>query len=139
MQGYANTVALEEYNKYIENPDYNKNQNLRVKPIKGLAAFQTAHPAPVSSSGWYWPSVCELKQVYWGQGVTSQSTSGKSMLNPQIGKVGGTTFDSDYYWSSTESGSDSRNAWYVRFNDGDVYRNHGKSSYTYRVRPLLAF
>lgn len=139
MQGYANTVALEEYNKYIENPDNNKNQNLRVKPIKGLAAFQTAHPAPVSSSGWYWPSVCELKQVCWGQGVTSQSTSGKSMLNPQIGKVGGTTFGNDSYWSSTEFSNYSYNAWCVLFRDGYVYSNGRKDYRAYRVRPLLAF
>ncbi len=139
MQGYANTVALEEYNKYIENPDNNKNQNLRVKPIKGLAAFQTAHPAPVSSSGWYWPSVCELKQVCWGQGVTSQSTSGKSMLNPQIGKAGGTIFVNDSYWSSTERSASSRNAWYVRFSDGKVLDYSNKGINPYRVRPLLAF
>ena len=140
MQGYANTVALEEYNKYIENPDNNKNQNLRVKPIKGLAAFQTAHPAPVSSSGWYWPSVCELKQVCWGQGVTSESTSGKSMLNPQIGKVGGTTFyDYGFYWSSTEYSVDSSHAWYVYFYSGNVGGIGGKLGGTYRVRPLLAF
>lgn len=139
MQGYANTVALEEYNKYIENPDNNKNQNLRVKPIKGLAAFQTAHPAPVSSSGWYWTSVCELKQVCWGQGVTSKSTSGKSMLNPQIGKVGGTTFDDDYYWSSTEYSYSSHTTWYVYFYDGYVGYDGGKDNFTIRVRPLLAF
>lgn len=141
MQGYANTVALEEYNKYIENPDNNKNQNLRVKPIKGLAAFQTAHPAPVSSSGWYWPSVCELKQVCWGQGGKSQSTSGKSMLNPQIGKVGGTIFVGDYYWSSTENSYYSYTAWYVYFGDGRVDYNGGKddNDFTPRVRPLLAF
>ncbi len=139
MQGYANTVALEEYNKYVENTGSGKNQNLRVKPIKGLAAFQTAHPAPVSSSGWYWPSVCELKQVCWGQGVTSQSTSGKSMLNPQIGKVGGTTFGLDYYWSSTERSNYSLAAWYVDFYNGGVNNFGRKNDYTYRVRPLLAF
>ena len=139
MQGYANTVALEEYNIYVENPSYSKDQNLRVKPIKGLAAFQTAHPAPVSSSGWYWPSICELQQVCWGQG-NSSGTSGKSMLNPQIGKVGGTTFAYDsYYWSSTEYSSNGGYAWCVLFSTGNVYYYGGKSSHPYRVRPLLAF
>ena len=139
MQGYANTVALEEYNKYVENPSYSKNRNLRVKPIKGLAAFQTAHPAPVSSSGWYWPSVCELKQVCWGQGVTSQSTSGKSMLNPQIGKVGGTTFGNDDYWSSTERSSYDLGAWYVYFGSGYAGSGGNKIGSPCFVRPLLAF
>ena len=139
MQGYANTVALEEYNKYVENPSYSKNQNLRVKPVKGLAAFQTAHPAPVSSSGWYWPSVYELQQVCWGQGVTSQGTSGKSMLNTQIGKVGGNIFVNVYYWSSTETSGYDAHAWCVGFYDGYVHYYGSKLEVTYRVRPLLAF
>lgn len=62
MQGYANTIALKEYNKYIES-DGSKKQNLLVKPVEGLAAFETAHPSPSNSSGWYWPSVSELKYV----------------------------------------------------------------------------
>lgn len=138
MQGYANTVALEEYNKYVENTGSGKNQNLRVKPIKGLAAFQTAHPAPVSSSGWYWPSICELQQVCWGQG-NSSDTSGKSMLNTQIGKVGGTTFVDGGYYSSTEYSDGSGDAWCVGFYDGGVVGYGDKSYYAYRVRPLLAF
>lgn len=138
MQGYANTVALEEYNKYVENTGSGKNQNLRVKPVKGLAAFQTAHPAPVSSSGWYWPSVYELKQVCWGQGVTSQGTSGKSMLNPKITQVGGTSFGGDYYWSSTESRNYSDGAGRVHIGNGDV-GNYAKGVNVFRVRPLLAF
>lgn len=139
MQGYANTVALEEYNKYVENTGSGKNQNLRVKPVKGLSAFQTAHPAPVSSSGWYWPSVCELKQVCWGQG-NSSGTSGKSnILNPKITQVGGTTFGDDDYWSSTESSYASRDACYVSFYGGTVYFSGVKFSLAYYVRPLLAF
>lgn len=137
MQGYANTVALAEYNKYVEDSNNSKNQNLRVKPVKGLAAFQSAHPAPASSSGWYWPSVYELKQVCRGQGVTSQGTNGKTMLNTQIGKVSGTTFGG-YYWSSTENSNGSYYAWYVDFSDGNV-GNRGKDDRTYPVRPLFAF
>lgn len=143
MQGYANTVALEEYNTYVEGKSgegYGPEGSKRVKPVKGLEAFQSAHPAPKSSSGWYWPSVCELKQVCWGQGATTQGTSGKEMLNTQIGKVGsGTTFGGDYYWSSTERSDYSSDAWYVRFRDGDVFYYGSKGSRTFRVRPLFAF
>ncbi|MBY2903059.1 MULTISPECIES: fimbrillin family protein [Bacteroides] len=143
MQGYANTLALEEYNKYVEGQTgdgYGSEGNKRVKPVKGLAAFQSAHPVPESSSGWYWPSVCELKQVCWGQG-NSSGTSGKNMLNTQIGKVDrGTTFGYSYcYWSSTEDSDRSDNAWYVDFYDGYVYCNGYKYVNPYRVRPLLAF
>lgn len=115
MQGYANTIALEEYNKYIEDSSNSKDQNLCVKPVKGLAAFEEAHPAPSNSSGWYWPSVYELKYVCWGQG-NGESTNGKNMLNRQIGKVdGGNTFGSALYWSSTEYSGSSSYAWYVDF------------------------
>ena len=140
MQGYANTVALEEYNKYVENTGSGKNQNLRVKPVKGLAAFRTAHPAPVSSSGWYWPSVCELKQVCWGQGNSGGTSGISSILNPQITQVGGTTFGGGYCWSSTEGSDDSYRAWVVGFFIGSV-GGYGGSKYggAYPVRPLLAF
>ena len=142
MQGYANTIALEEYNKYVENKTgdgYGSDSNKRVKPVKGLAAFQTEHPAPSSSSGWYWPSVYELKYVCWGQG-NGESTKGKAMLNKQIEKVGnGNTFGSAGYWSSTERSNYSSYAWYVDFYYGSVSYSGDKSSYTYRVRPLLAF
>lgn len=138
MQGYANTIALEEYNKYVENSD-GVDKNKRVKPVYGLPGFETAHPTPDSSSGWYWPSVYELKYVCWGQG-NSESTSGKEMLNIQIEKVGGTTFgDDDDYWSSTEDNGYSTNAYCVVFKSGRLYPSGKKVSVNWRVRPLLAF
>ena len=143
MQGYANTIALEEYNKYIENPNNGKDQDLCVKPVKGLDAFETDHPSPSSSSGWYWPSVEELKYVCWGQG-NEKGEAGKKMLDTQIKKVSGSNvFDKglDYFWSSTEYSGDSGNAaWNVRFNHLGILSYTGrKSNSSYRVRPLLAF
>lgn len=143
LQGYANTVALGEYNKYIENnttqgEDYGTTGKKRVKPVKGLAAFQTEHPAPSNSSGWYWPSIYELKYMCWGQD-NSQGTAGRDMLNTIIKKRGGETFGDDY-WSSTESGGDSTSAQIVHFSDGCIYEGSKRySRYQYRVRPILAF
>lgn len=135
MQGYANTIALKEYNKY----GYGKDGNERVKPVNGLDVFETAHPSPSNSSGWYWPSVCELKYVCWGQGKENYTTAGKNMLNPQIEKVSGDVFIKDYYWSSTEpSRSYSDKAWKVYFVSGTT--EYGSKKYgTNLVRPLLAF
>lgn len=48
-------------------------------------------------------------------------------------------FGNDNYWSSTENNSNSNNAWYVNFNNGNVNNNGNKNNNTYRVRPLLAF
>lgn len=144
MQGYANTLALIEYNNYVEGQSgegYGQNGNKRVKPVKGLAAFQDAHPAPQNSSGWYWPSVKELQHVCWGQSNTSKSTAGKDMLNNQIGKLNGpgNTFGYDHYWSSTEHSGYDAWAWYVNFYDGYAGNTGGKAGSASRVRPLLAF
>ena len=144
MQGYVNTIALQKYNEYVVGNtagrgDYGPNSQKRIKPIYALANFEAAHPAPDKSSGWYWPSVCELKYVCRGQGNDSQSTEGRGMLNPQIEKVGGTFFGGDGYWSSTEHSLDSYAARIVGFGNGGVYYYGSKLGNTYRVRPLLAF
>lgn len=133
MQGYANTKALKGYNAAKGD-----GSNLRVLPIDLIGTYATTHPAPVNSSGWYFPSVMELKYVCWGQ-QNGSGTSGRDYLNTNISKVGGILFGG-YYWSSTEYSNDSRKAWYVNFGDGGVDNYFGgKSSSTYCVRPLLAF
>ena len=141
MQGYANTIALKEYNKYVESKSddgYGPESSKRVKPVKGLDAFQNSHPAPSNSSGWYWPSVCELKYVCWGQG-NERGTIGKDMLDTQLKKAYGNVFGSGLYWSSTESSYGRGYAWCVTFFSGNVYGDGSKYSNAYRVRPLLAF
>ena len=143
MQGYANTIALQKYNEYVvgktgAGDDYGTSGKKRIKPIYALANFKKEYPAPDKSSGWYWPSVCELKYVCWGQG-NGRSTSGMGMLNTKIGELGGNTYgDYDFYWSSTEDSDNSSNAGNVFFYDGSVYYG-GKDRDTYHVRPLLAF
>ena len=143
MQGYANTIALKEYNTYVEDKSeegYGPESNKRVKPVKGLDDFEEKHPAPSNSSGWYWPSVYELQYVCWGQGATGQGTTGKNMLNTQIQKVSGSNvFDSDGYWPSTEGSYYSYGAWYVGFGYGNVDYYGDKGDGACRVRPLLAF
>ena len=141
MQGYANTIALKEYNKYVEGKDgdgYGKDGDNRVKPVKCLDAFETVHPSPQNSSGWYWPSIEELKYVCWGQGATKRGISGMEMLNTQIEKVRGELIEKTFYWSSTE-GSFFYSAHCVNFNGGYENSGGGKHEGHYRVRPLLAF
>lgn len=141
MQGYANTIALKEYNKYVEGKDgdgYGKDGDNRVKPVKCLDAFETDHPSPQNSSGWYWPSIEELKYVCWGQGATKRGISGMEMLNTQIEKVRGELIEKTFYWSSTE-GSFFYSAHCVNFNGGYENSGGGKHEGPYRVRPLLAF
>lgn len=134
--GYSNTLALVDYNAGKHSSNVNTNNNLRVLPIEALQKYAALHLAPVNSSGWYFPSVMELKYVCWGQG-NDGNTEGRKMLDIQLAKLGEEAFGSGY-WSSTETGSNGGNAWYVSFGYGDVY-GATKPNNTCRVRPLLAF
>ncbi|MEG2229052.1 MAG: hypothetical protein RRY39_11255, partial [Odoribacter sp.] len=131
MQGYANTKALTAYNAQQSDDRYD------VLPIAAIARYATAHPAPTNSSGWYFPSILELKYVCWGQGNTP-STSGKDLLNAQLGKLSGALpFGLNYnYWSSSEDpGYDY--AWRVNFRFGSG-NSDIKGSNCY-VRGIFAF
>ena len=135
--GYSNTLALKDYNAKKYNSAVGSNNDYRVLPIDAIEQYAVENPAPANSSGWYFPSVMELKYVCWGQG-NGLSASGRNNLNTYISKVSGTVFGDDYCWSSTEV-NNSSNAWGVNFSSGSV---HGSSDKTYlpsHVRPLLAF
>lgn len=133
IQGYGNTVGLREYNKYVINPanGYGANSDKRIKPIDALAVFSSKHPVPAKGSGWYWPSLEELRLIY----KDGFDSAGKTLLNTQLEKVGGTPFGNDCYWSSTEK--DGENAYYVDFSDGTV-REGNKGKNAYRMRPILS-
>jgi hypothetical protein bacD2_14720 len=133
LQGYINTLALQAYNTWWSSG------NKLVKPVRSLAAFGSSHPAPSTSSGWYWPSVMELKYMCWGQGKT-EGTSGRDLLNAQIAKIGGgTSFSSSSYWSSTEFFLyEGKKALPVDFGNGGS-NSSDKTNWSYLVRPSLAF
>ena len=134
MQGYANTKALEGYNK--SSRVTTENPRREVLPIGLIRSYAGAHPAPASSSGWYFPSVKELKFMCWGQNASNE-TEGKKMLDGQFGKItGASSLQSNYYWSSTEY--DDRWAWGVYFDSGGV-RDYRKDRNSLWVRAVLAF
>lgn len=133
MQGYANTKALEGYNA-----SKGANSRYTVLPIGLIQTYADAHPAPASSSGWYFPSVKELKFMCWGQNASGQTTAGRDKLNTQIAKISGaSSLQSDGYWSSTECAYD-WGAWYVFFYDGTV-NFYSKYDFSIWVRAVLAF
>ena len=134
MQGYANTKALEGYN--VSERATGDNSGKRVLPIGLIRSYADAHPAPANSSGWYFPSIKELKYICWGQEADG-GTAGKGELDQQFQKIAGaTSLQSYYYWSSTEDGN--RWAWRVHFGSGNVYSSN-KDSSSYWVRAVLAF
>ncbi|WP_242386175.1 fimbrillin family protein [Phocaeicola sartorii] len=135
MQGYANTKALEGYN--ASGRATGSNSGKTVLPIGLIQSYAGVHPAPASSSGWYFPSVKELKFMCWGQNA-SGGTEGKKKLDEQFRKItGASSLQSYYYWSSTER--DYSRAWYVNFNSGYVGSDYSKYYSSCWVRAVLAF
>lgn len=61
------------------------------------------------ASGWYFPSVAELFDI-WQQ---------KDTLNASLSAVNGSTFGSKYYWSSSQCASTETNALLFGFGNGD--------------------
>ena len=134
MQGYANTKALEGYN--ASESATGNNSGKTVLPIGLIRSYAGAHQAPESSSGWYFPSIKELKFMCWGQNA-SGGNEGKKKLDGQFGKItGASPLQSDDYWSSTESGN--YWAWEVYLGRGYV-GSYNKDLNSYCVRAVLAF
>ncbi|MEG2344259.1 MAG: hypothetical protein RSB52_08870, partial [Acidaminococcaceae bacterium] len=132
MQGYSNTVALTAYNAQQSDND------LKVLPITAIAEYAKNHPAPANSSGWYFPSIMELKYMCWGQG-NSSGNSGKELLDTQFNKVSGaSSFAGNYCWSSSEAWDYNVNTWGVAFNT-DFRKYWVHKSWSNSVRSILAF
>lgn len=147
--GYSNTVAMTDYNKGsgdgIFPSKVKDNNGYRVLPCVAINEYAGTHITPTASSGWYFPSIYELKYMCWGQGNT-QGVVGRDLLNRQIGKVSSkldaSPFSSADYWSSTEGnlyglGYNDAYAWFVGFGSG--YTNRYVKNDSYLVRPSLAF
>ena len=134
MCGYSNTLALMAYNEAK-----GAGNGLRVLPCDAILQYSGANPTPENSSGWYFPSVMELKYMCWGQGQ-GLGKAGCDILNSYINKVGGTFISSDRYWSSTENSNNSGGyrAWGVNFTNGYM-SDSSKYGNPIRLRLLLAF
>ena len=62
---------------------------------------------------WFLPSKNELQEIWWNL-VSDQSADNEGRGKPYAGSLGG--FDSEYYWSSSESSSGG--AWSQTFHNG---------------------
>ena len=144
--GYSNTVVMTDYNTGGEDTypsNVRTNDGLLVQPCVAINEYAKTHTVPTASSGWYFPSIYELKYMCWGQG-NEQGVVGRDLLNRQIGKVSSkldaSPFSSSSYWSATEDyGYDhGSHAWVVYFGGGGTDRNY-KSNNSSLLRPSLAF
>jgi hypothetical protein len=102
------------------------------KIIASQGATETAYAAGLARAyggggytDWFLPSKDELNQMY----------ENKAMINSTATANSGSNFTNNYYWSSTEYGSNV--AWVQSFNNGYQFSN-GKNN-LYNVRAVRAF
>ena len=143
IYGYQNTVILRAYNAYYT---ANNKPNYIVQPVVALDEFVEANtnPAPVGSTGWYFPSAKEMhllcnKDVDNIYSSSNKGTVTLRIVNASLSAVSGDAIGQLYeydYWSSTESASDSY-AFRIDVSDGSM--GYPKKSNPNSVRPVCAF
>lgn len=101
--------------------------------FSSVVAYRSSVPAPVSSSGWYLPSLAQLGDVY----------AALASINGNLASVGNafqTNNDSRYWTSSEKTGG--VDSWHVKMNNGakESYAKNGSNySRACYVRAILTF
>ena len=138
--GYQNTKILKAYNESLSD---NESANT-VLPVSLLDEFSDDNPAPANTTGWFIPSVKELTllrgtdsdNVWSGKFGTSTKTFINGILNSWSGDAN--VLANEYYWSSSEYGTEKYYAYRVSFQTVDVNAND-KNYYTLPVRAVCAY
>ena len=117
--GYLGTKLSDDFTTWTEGAlsDFNGKTNTQViaastsnakNMCKDLETFNAGSDNQ-GHSDWYIPACGQLALMYLA----------KTDINAALANIGGTAFESNYYWSSSEF--DARNAWRVFFGNGGVY------------------
>ena len=148
-QGWANTGAIKAYNQAATD------EGKKVQQIAKLDAFATANPIPGTSTGWYWPSIFELRTMVCGQGREEMDKSnpnhndGMKFLNNQYSILKSVLdlpnpelFLSGDYWSSTEVSA--TNAYSFNMHHNEAWFNQSGNDKngqwgSNRLKPVFAF
>ena len=122
-------------------PEYKKWKDGDNYPAEAYAKGLTAIPGGT----WRLPSKADWQNMFLGCAVSGDASSPVDTMDPIAGfktKIAatGTTWQSDYYWSSTPSGS---YAWvvdvYLGGSAADAYFREADTSYSIDVLGCLAF
>ena len=144
-QGYANTLALRNYNASVGADSPKRN-----KIVESLDKFIADHPVTAECSGWYCPSEFEAKALCWGQG-SPQGSLGRNTFNEQLLKYknaneaeaslrGVEILDKMDYWTSTEVGTGNNSVINMNYQASGWYGTNGSAkNKAYKHRPVFAF
>ena len=109
---------------------YNTTHNTDTYPAFKAAIANNGTPRPTGCSDWFLPTGYQ-----WNQMITK--AGGSTQLRDCFSSVGGTNLRNNFYWSSTEFGSNFHYAWNTYFYSGNwgyVLKNN-----SFYVRSALAF
>lgn len=132
MYGYCSSQLMKLYRTYHPGatfPAYNT-----------ISDYATQHPAPESSSGWFFPAQGDLAMMCYGMPTDYKGSSPatqRDLLNDLFAKAGGDELRGTY-WSTYNYET---SAWYLMFyspNNMPTYAFHNKSTPN-KVRAVLAF
>lgn len=138
LRGYNNTQVIRAYNTSVGSSSPHL-----VLPMQAIDNWAENNLAPVSSSGWYFPSEKELT-LLCGRDVNnlwlynSGGTGMRNIVDTAMENVSGamTISQTIAYWSSSEDSNS--NAWCLLFTSGMTLYT-GKTSAYNNIRPILAF
>lgn len=102
-----------------------------------ISTYAARHPAPGSSSGWFFPAWSELAMMCYGKAKNYDGTNSKErrdLLNGLFQKAGGEKLVGRY-WSTLNY---EYTGWSLDF-DGKTDYGYRPKSDTYKVRAVLAF
>lgn len=137
IMGYNNTCGIDAFND-----EYGWDYEVLVG--SELSAVATGAEAPVSTSGWYVPSVKEVSLLCsgdLGENIGDlgygdvPDTANAVLINDRLAQISGAVSLSGVYWSSTEYSVTQAHS--VQFSNGLVMQTSKGGSNN--LRPVLAF
>ena len=147
-QGWANTEAIKAYNETVE-------ESKKVQQIAKLNEFSTSNQIPGTSTGWYWPSIFELRTMVCGQGREEMNVEepmhndGMKVLESQYSVIQSilnfgnqTLFLEGDYWSSTEVSATNAYSFNMKHDKGWFNQSGNDKNGQWgsnRLKPVFAF
>lgn len=122
--GYTNTVAVRQLDAYKTTDVSQPRAGNQYWAFKAASEYNVTTPS--NSSGWYLPSIGQLKDIYELENRASLFTT-----------ANGSDYKKNAYWSSTEKNG--AFAWYYNFYNGKPAYEYSKMTYPFNVRAVLTF